>query len=147
MIARKEEGCDMAEDSRQMALFPIGTVMKLTGLSARQIRYYEEHDLVRPIRTAGNQRLFSFRDVERLQQIKAMIDSGLNIAGIKKVLQQGYPEAKEGTVAVEPLKSQGTEITDPQVHRLLKKQLMDRRPGKVTLIEGQLAGYFRNPQR
>ncbi|HEY8529870.1 MAG TPA: MerR family transcriptional regulator [Paenibacillaceae bacterium] len=137
----------MADDSRdQMALFPIGTVMKLTGLSARQIRYYEEHDLVRPIRTAGNQRLFSFRDVERLRQIKSMLESGLNIAGIKKVLQQGQSDAKEGTVTVGQPIREGEEITDPQVHRILKRQLMDRRPGKVTLIEGQLAGYFRNPQ-
>jgi len=137
----------MTDDSRdQMALFPIGTVMKLTGLSARQIRYYEEHDLVRPIRTAGNQRLFSFRDVERLRQIKSMLESGLNIAGIKKVLQQGQSDAKEGTVTVGQPIREGEEITDPQVHRILKRQLMDRRPGKVTLIEGQLAGYFRNPQ-
>ena len=137
----------MADDSRdQMALFPIGTVMKLTGLSARQIRYYEEHGLVLPIRTAGNQRLFSFRDVERLRQIKSMLESGLNIAGIKKVLQQGQSDAKEGTVTVGQPIREGEEITDPQVHRILKRQLMDRRPGKVTLIEGQLAGYFRNPQ-
>ena len=137
----------MTEQSRdQMALFPIGTVMKLTGLSARQIRYYEEHGLVLPIRTAGNQRLFSFRDVERLRQIKSMLESGLNIAGIKKVLQQGQTDAKEGTAAVGQPNLESNEITDPQVHRILKRQLMDRRPGKVTLIEGQLAGYFRNPQ-
>ena len=137
----------MADDSRdQMALFPIGTVMKLTGLSARQIRYYEEHGLVLPIRTAGNQRLFSFRDVERLRQIKSMLESGLNIAGVKKVLQQGQTDVKEGTAAVGQPNLAGNEISDPQVHRILKRQLMDRRPGKVTLIEGQLAGYFRNPQ-
>ncbi len=33
---------------RSMSVFPIGTVMKLTDLSARQIRYYEEQDLVHP---------------------------------------------------------------------------------------------------
>ena len=30
------------EFRRNMAVFPIGSVMKLTDLSARQIRYYEE---------------------------------------------------------------------------------------------------------
>lgn len=33
---------------RSMSVFPIGTVMKLTDLSARQIRYYEEQDLIHP---------------------------------------------------------------------------------------------------
>lgn len=46
------------EIRRNMALFPIGIVMKLTDLSARQIRYYEQHNLIVPARTSGNQRLF-----------------------------------------------------------------------------------------
>ena len=39
---------------RSMPLFPISIVMQLTELSARQIRYYEEHQLVAPARTEGN---------------------------------------------------------------------------------------------
>ena len=34
------------EIRRNMALFPIGIVMKLTDLTARQIRYYEQHELL-----------------------------------------------------------------------------------------------------
>ena len=41
----------MKEDRRSAPLFPIGIVMDLTQLSARQIRYYEEHNLVSPTRT------------------------------------------------------------------------------------------------
>lgn len=33
---------------RSLAVLPIGTVMKLTNLSARQIRYYEEQELITP---------------------------------------------------------------------------------------------------
>ena len=33
---------------RSMAVFPIGTVMKLTDLTARQIRYYEDQGLITP---------------------------------------------------------------------------------------------------
>lgn len=33
---------------RSMSVFPIGTVMKLTDLTARQIRYYEEQELIHP---------------------------------------------------------------------------------------------------
>lgn len=146
MIAMKVEGFVMGEEIRkQMALFPIGTVMKLTGLSARQIRYYEQHQLVQPTRTAGNQRLYSFQDVERLLEIKSLIGKGLNIAGIKQVMQPVHADAKEATVVKEPAERRNRELTDPQVHRLLKRQLSERRPGQVSLIEGQLARYFRSP--
>ncbi len=76
----------MKEDRRSAPLFPIGIVMDLTQLSARQIRYYEEHNLVSPTRTKGNRRLFSFNDVDKLLEIKDLLDQGLNMAGIKQVL-------------------------------------------------------------
>ncbi len=89
-------------DRRSMPLFSIGIVMKLTELTARQIRYYEANDLIAPERTKGNQRLFSFNDVDRLLQIKDLLDKGLNMAGIKLLLDEekkrnsgGSPGEKE----------------------------------------------------
>src|SRR6478735_934292 len=70
---------------RSMPLFPIGTVMQLTELTARQIRYYEEHQLISPARTDGNRRLFSLNDIDRLLEIKDLIDQGVNMAGIKQL--------------------------------------------------------------
>ena len=61
------------EFRRNMAVFPIGSVMKLTDLSARQIRYYEEQNLVTPL-----------NDMDRLLEIKDYISEGYNIAAIKK---------------------------------------------------------------
>ena len=43
---------------RTLAVFPIGSVMKLTDLTARQIRYYEDQQLITPDRTEGNRRMF-----------------------------------------------------------------------------------------
>jgi DNA-binding transcriptional MerR regulator len=74
------------EIRRNMPLFSMGSVMKLTDLTARQIRYYEQHGLVSPERTEGNQRLFSFNDVETLLEIKSLIEKGINLAGIKQML-------------------------------------------------------------
>jgi MerR family glutamine synthetase transcriptional repressor len=65
---------------RNTPLFPIGIVMQLTELSARQIRYYEEHELVAPVRTEGNRRLFSFNDVDKLLEIRDLIEQGVNRA-------------------------------------------------------------------
>ena len=47
------------EFRRNMAVFPIGSVMKLTDLSARQIRYYEDQNLITPARNEGNRRMCS----------------------------------------------------------------------------------------
>ena len=51
----------MAEiaDLRTRSVLPIGTVMLLTDLTARQIRYYETQGLVKPQRNAGNHRTYS----------------------------------------------------------------------------------------
>lgn len=70
---------------RSMPLLPISIVMQLTELSARQIRYYEDHELIHPARTDGNRRMFSLIDVDTLLEIKDLLEQGINIAGIKKV--------------------------------------------------------------
>ena len=70
---------------RSMPLFQIGTVMQLTELTARQIRYYEEHNLITPARTDGKRRLFSLNDIDTLLEIKDLIDQGVNMAGIKQI--------------------------------------------------------------
>ena len=94
------------EIRRNMAFFPIGIVMKLTDLTARQIRYYEQHELIMPARTGGNQRLFSFNDVERLLEIKILIEKGVNIAGIKQVMNPVRKESEEATVINEHIRSE-----------------------------------------
>ena len=69
---------------RSLAVFPIGSVMKLTDLTARQIRYYEDQGLISPDRTEGNRRMYSLDDMDRLLEIKDYISDGFNIADIKK---------------------------------------------------------------
>lgn len=70
---------------RSMAVLPMGTVMKLTDLTARQIRYYEEQNLLRPERSDGNRRLYSLNDIDLLFEIADLIFEGNNIADIKEI--------------------------------------------------------------
>ncbi|GBG11900.1 MerR family transcriptional regulator [Paenibacillus sp. MY03] len=133
----------MADELRRnMALFPIGIVMKLTDLTARQIRYYEQHELIVPARTAGNQRLFSFNDVERLLEIKSLIEKGVNIAGIKQVMNPVSKESDDATLVSEQSEVKRRELSDQQLHRLLKQQLLEKRPGRTSMIEGQLSRFL-----
>ncbi|PWK15619.1 MerR family transcriptional regulator [Tumebacillus permanentifrigoris] len=119
---------------RNLALFPIGIVQKLTDLTARQIRYYEQHQLVYPARTEGNQRLYSFNDVERLLEVKKLIEQGLNIAGIKTVLGTAKTASellpiseKEQAKMVKEVKR---DLSDRELRDLLKKEILHtHKPG------------------
>ncbi|RCW54673.1 MULTISPECIES: MerR family transcriptional regulator [Halanaerobium] len=57
-----------------------------TGLSSRQIRYYDEQDLIFPARSSGNQRLFSVSDIKRLVKIKELLAAGNSIETIRSKL-------------------------------------------------------------
>lgn len=129
------------EDRRSQPLFSIGIVKDLTGLTARQIRYYEEHQLIHPARTEGNQRLFSFNDVDRLLEIKELIEKGINLAGIKQVLQlKDLPvtEAKDDVV------KEDDELSDKELRKYLRQELLHTgRYGKASLRQGELSQFFR----
>lgn len=62
----------------------IGIVKDLTGLSERQIRYYEERKLIFPDRTPGGSRKYSFADVELLMEIANKIEDGIQTYEIRK---------------------------------------------------------------
>ncbi len=90
-------GCSMSERElrRNLAILPIGTVRELTLLSDRQIRYYEQNELIMPNRGAGGQRRFSLNDVDRLLEIKDFLDAGDSIKDIQEIF------AKQHRIALE----------------------------------------------
>lgn len=85
--------------------------MNLTDLTARQIRYYEDHGLIKPDRNEGNRRLYSLNDMDLLLEIKDFLDEGLNIAAIKKE----YANRK----AKEKVQAEQKTLTDEDVRRIL----------------------------
>ena len=60
---------------------------KKTGLSSRQIRYYDQQNLIFPARSSGNQRLFSENDIERLVKIKDLLAAGNSIETVRSKLR------------------------------------------------------------
>ena len=58
-------------------MISIGTVCELTGLSERQIRYYETRKLVFPQRSKTGIRKYSFQDIETLIEIANHIEEGV----------------------------------------------------------------------
>jgi MerR family transcriptional regulator/heat shock protein HspR len=68
-------------------LFGISVAAELAGLHPQTLRIYEREGLLEPARTAGGSRRYSRRDIGRLQEICALTADGLNLAGIRRVLQ------------------------------------------------------------
>lgn len=125
-----------SELRRSMPLLPIGTVMQLTELTARQIRYYEEHELIQPHRTEGNRRMFSLNDVDTLLEIKDMLEQGVNMAGIKKV----FDMKKNSSM----LKAQANEeISNTELRQILREEMkLAQRSQKPSLRHGDMSRFY-----
>ncbi|MDQ0229443.1 MerR family transcriptional regulator [Metabacillus malikii] len=65
----------------------IGTVSELTGLSLRQIRYYEERKLIAPFRNDHGTRKYSFNDIETLMDIADKREDGVQTTEILKEMR------------------------------------------------------------
>jgi MerR family transcriptional regulator, heat shock protein HspR len=68
-------------------LFSISVAAELAGLHPQTLRVYEREGLLDPARSVGGTRRYSRRDIDRLEQICALTADGLNLAGIRRVLQ------------------------------------------------------------
>ena len=75
---------DMDENT---PLFPIATAAELSGLHPQTLRQYDRLGLVSPTRTAGRTRRYSMRDIVALREVQALSAEGLNLEGIKRILQ------------------------------------------------------------
>ena len=68
--------------------YVISIAARMIGVHAQTLRYYERAGLLEPSRSGGNKRLYSHRDIERLRQIKTMVDDlGVNLAGVEVILR------------------------------------------------------------
>jgi MerR family transcriptional regulator, heat shock protein HspR len=69
------------------ALFSIAVAAELTGLHPQTLRLYEHEGLLAPARSPGGTRRYSTGDIDRLHQIMALTSDGLNLAGVRRVLE------------------------------------------------------------
>lgn len=69
-----------------LPLYAISVAADLSGTSIQNLRAYERHGLLEPGRTDGGTRRYSNDDVSQLVHIRQLLDDGLNIAGVQRVL-------------------------------------------------------------
>ncbi len=70
----------------EQGVFMISVAAQLAEMHPQTLRMYEQRGLIAPKRSTGNTRLYSQRDVERLQRIQEMTSAGLNLVGVEMVL-------------------------------------------------------------
>ena len=68
-------------------LYVISVAARLLEMHAQTLRKYEREGFIEPSRTRGRLRLYSTEDIERLRQIKHLVEKrGLNLAGVQLAL-------------------------------------------------------------
>ena len=75
---------DAVTDTRGM--FAISVAAERAEMQIQNLRVYERRGLLEPARTTGGTRLYSEADIEVLRRIAELLDDGLNLAGIRRVL-------------------------------------------------------------
>src|ERR671936_2204957 len=96
---------------------------ELVGMHTQTLRIYEQKGLVRPQRTAGNTRLYSDADLERLRLIQRLTtELGLNLAGVEHVLRL-EDELRRMQARMDRLEREMRRAVD-QVHRQYRRELV-----------------------
>lgn len=96
-------GCRSVKDGVPSdAVYSMGVVERMTGLTARQVRYWEQHGLVAPARSKGRHRLYSEADVIRLKEIKRLVASGMSMDRVKACLTRRKAASPQGQAPALP---------------------------------------------
>jgi MerR family transcriptional regulator/heat shock protein HspR len=107
--------------------YMISVAADLVGMHPQTLRIYESKGLIRPKRTAGNTRLYSEADIERLRLIQQLTNElGLNLAGVEQVLRL-EDELQRMHRRLDRMERQMREAIS-EVHRQYRRDLIPWKP-------------------
>ena len=72
---------------KDLAKYTMAITVMMTGVPSYKIRRLEDFGLCKPARTGSQQRLFMDRDIELIRQIALLEKDGVNLPGIKVILE------------------------------------------------------------
>jgi MerR family transcriptional regulator/heat shock protein HspR len=104
-------------------VFAIAVASELAGMHPQTLRQYDRIGLVVPQRTAGKSRRYSMRDIAQLREIQALSSEGLNLEGIRRIIE---------------LENRVTELSVRvrELEHALAEELLNR-PGRRVFAAGQ----------
>src|SRR5436305_3411724 len=83
-----------------LPIYTVGQVSQLLDVQQAFLRRLDQHDLVSPARSDGRQRRYSRDDIRRVQDIVGLVDEGLTLAGVRRVLElQAEVDALKAEIA------------------------------------------------
>jgi MerR family transcriptional regulator/heat shock protein HspR len=113
--------------------YMISVAAELVGMHPQTLRMYEQKGLVNPRRTAGNTRLYSDADVERLRLIQRLTGEwGLNLAGVERVLHM-EDELERMQRRIERMELEMRRALE-DVHRQYRRDLVLYRPPQSPVV-------------
>jgi len=116
--------------------YMISVAAELVGMHPQTLRMYEQKGLVRPKRTAGNTRLYSEADLERLGLIQRLTSElGLNLAGVEVVLELEEQLARMQE-RMERLEREMREAVS-EVHKQYRRDLVPYEPPRPAPTRGR----------
>lgn len=121
----------MSERVRKRAVFVISVAAELAGMHPQTLRIYERKGLIDPYRTPGGTRRYSQDDIDRLKLISDLTAQGLNLEGVKRVLEL-QDEVERLRLKVERMEERldamavEVESRVREVHRSYRRELVVR---------------------
>ncbi len=104
------------------AVYVISVAAELAGVHPQTLRIYERKGLLDPARTMGGSRRYSERDIARLRRINDLTAAGLNLAGVKQVMEL-EDELARMRAELEATHAQARLLVE-QVHRQYRRDLV-----------------------
>lgn len=101
----------MTMRSRHQAVYVISVAAELAGMHPQTLRIYERRGLVQPARTDGGNRRYSDYDIEILRRISELADEGMNLEGIRRVMQLEL-ELEAARREIDEMRQQLRELAD-----------------------------------
>ncbi len=122
----------MTMAKKHRAVYVISVAAELAGVHPQTLRIYERRGLIEPYRTPGGTRRYSQDDIDKLALIQELTDQGLNLEGVRRVLDlRGRIARLEQDLA--DIKTalddaiQETERQVAEVHRSYRRDIVLRR--------------------
>jgi MerR family transcriptional regulator/heat shock protein HspR len=79
-------------------VYVISVAARLVGLPGWVLRVLDQEGIVVPSRTDSNRRLYSDKDIVLLNRVRHLTEErGVNIAGVKVILEMEREQAESGT--------------------------------------------------
>jgi MerR family transcriptional regulator/heat shock protein HspR len=132
----------------ERAVYVISVAAELAGVHPQTLRIYERKGLVEPSRTGGGSRRYSLRDVERLRHIQDLTSEGLNLQGVRRVLElEAEVERLRAQVAalqaeLERTRAEAREQVE-RTHRQYRRELVPVREVALVVRPARRPGFGR----